>query len=470
MLKPACFAIALALLGTSTVAQNSVDLTMDQARVLARQAVLADDPALALQVAEAILAEVPDDRASLLVVAAAAPRVGDPARGRIAGARAWSQSTLPIQKYEAARLTALAAANEERFTLATFWLRRALTVAPNDQERARTLADARAVTRLNPWSSSLSFSLNPSNNVNGGAEDDDLFIDGEDTGGQISEDAQALKGWRASLSTSTQFRFHQNAQSRSHVGLSYQGTRVKLSEDTEVTEESLRNDMLRAFVSHERAVENGVVSATLSHATTAYRRLDLSSGDSAYESYDLTALTVGRRFTVSDTTSASVSVTRDRLDYSRDNISVVDRISVSGGLSFRRQNNDRVSLNLQLRRAVGDNDQYTARDQTISLSYSWADPIGFVSLSAGAGITQKHYPDYRVFDVNAPGSSFGAFVPLDGGRNDTTNFLNLNIGFPQVEYAGFVPGVRIDAARTRSNYGFADTKSLSAGFTISSAF
>ncbi len=159
---------------------------------------MSDDPALALQIAEAILTQIPDDRTALIVVAAAAPQVGDPDRGRTAGARAFAVSQTDAQKYEAARLTALAAANDQRYTLATFWLRRALTVAPNDQERNRTLRDARGVTRLNPWSTQLSFSLAPSSNLNGGAEDEASTAPGNPTG-TLSADAQAIAGWRAVL-------------------------------------------------------------------------------------------------------------------------------------------------------------------------------------------------------------------------------------------------------------------------------
>jgi hypothetical protein len=464
MLNAVRFALALALMGTSASAQTTVDLTIGQARDVATQALLADDSRLSLQIAEAILLQVPDDRQSLLIVASAAPRVGDPKRGREAGVRAWAVSTTDVQKYEAARLTALAAANEKRYTLSTFWLRRALAVAPNEDEHTRTLNDARAVTRLNPWSSNLSFSLAPSNNVNGGAEDEDLFVAGSDTGGTISEDGLALAGWRATLGFGTQYRFQQNTDSRSTIGISYQGARVWLTDDTDVTNDALGTDALQINLRHERALENGTVGISLSHTTFQYRDFKLRTKESTLENYDTTRIAVDRRLALSDRTMLSLSAIQERVDYSIDGIGRVDRTTAGVGLSFLLESKDRVTVNLSVNKADGDNVNYISHGQSLNVTYSWAEPIGPVSLSAGAGVSLRNFPDFQVFTLPS------GFAPIDGGRNDSTVSANLNIGFPQVSYAGFSPGLRIDASRTRSNVSRYDRTTFSAGLTISSSF
>ncbi len=464
MMKAKLFALALFLLGSSVSAQTTVDLTIDQARDVATQALFSGDLQLALQIAEAVLQQLPDDRQSLLVVAAAAPRIGDPRRGRMAGARAWAVSTTDIQKYEAARLTALAAANEERYTLSTFWLRRALTVAPNEDERTQTLTDARAITRLNPWSSSLSFSLAPSNNVNGGAEDEDLFVAGSDTGGTISEDGLALAGWRATLGFGTQYRFQQNADSRSTIGISYQGSRVWLTDDTEVTNEALSSDALQVNLRHERGLENGVFGISLSQSTFRYRDFKLSTKVSTPENYDTTRIAVDRRLVLSDRTLLSLSASQERVDYSIDGIGRVDRTTAGLGLSFLLESKDRVGVNLSLSKADSESVNYVSRGQSVNVSYSWAEPIGPISLSAGAGISLRNFPDFLVFTLPS------GFAPIDGGRDDRTLSANMNIGFPEVSYAGFSPGLRLDASRTRSNVSRYDRTTFSAGLTISSSF
>lgn len=462
MIKHICFAVALAFSMSGAAAQTVVDLSVGQAREVARQALFADDPALALQIAEAILAQQPDDRAALLIVAAAAPRVGDPARGRAAGARAWALSTNDLQRYEAARLTALAAAREERFTLSTFWLRRALTVVPNDQERTRTLRDARAVSRTNPWSSSLSLSLAPSNNVNGGAEEEDLRIEGENTGGRISESGLALAGWRGSLGVGVQYRFQESPQSQSTVGLSYQGGRVRITDDTQVDNESLRTDTVQLSLRHTRALENGTIAIDLSQSTFDYR-----NGALEVESYDTTRISLERRLAASDQTVLTFGADRERLDYSNDSFGEIDRTRLSFGVSHRLENGDRVGANLQIVQGSGDNGNLVSNDRTVSVSYAWAEPLGPVTLAASAGFTVRNFPDFSVFVFEANRTGF---VPLEGGRDDLRGFANLNVGFPQVSYAGFSPSLRIDAARTRSNVSRYDQSLFTVGFSLSSSF
>ena len=456
---------------TGAAAQPVLDMSVGQARSVAAQALFSGEPTLALQIAEVILAELPDDRQSLLIVAAAAPQLGDPDRGRKAGARAWALSTTDSQRYEAARLTASAAATAQRYTIASFWLRRALNVAPNDQERQRTLNDASAVTRTNPWSSRLSFSLAPSTNVNGGAEDDELSIEGDPTGGRISADGLAIAGWRSTLNASTQYRFFENPENRASVGLAYQGVRVRITEDTDVTDEALRTDVVQLSLRYDRALENGTLGVTLSEALFQYRDFDLGTLESDVEDYRTTRLGVDRRLTLSDRAAVALSASRERVLYSdTSNIPTLDRSRIGAAFTYVLDSRDRIGVNLSFGLADSDSPNSVQRDQSVSFSYTWAEPIGPVTLSAGVGATWRNYPDYLVFDPTAPGTIFGGLVPLEGGRDDQTFSANLNIGFPQVEYFGFRPGVRIDAERTNSNVSRFETTRVSAGFTLTSVF
>lgn len=450
--------MALMLLAASpAAAQTSVDLTLDEARALATRALLSDEPALALQIAQTLLAQNPDDRASLVIVAAAAPRLGDATAGRQAGARAWQLSQTDAQRYEAARLTALAAANEERFTLSTFWLRRALTVAPNDAERARTTQDARAVARRNPWSTQLSFSLVPSNNVNGGAEDATSTAPGNPTG-TLSEDALALSGWRGSLSFGTQYRIQEDQRSRTRVGLQYQISRVRITEDTTVPDEAFNTTSYEINLRHDRVLENGLLSLRAARGTYEYRDLDLGSGTTEFQNYDIWRIGLDRQIPLSDRTALSLSATREWLDYMATGIGEVDRTILGTGLSYQLESRDRLSANFTFVKSDGDSVNYTSEDRTLSLSYAWAEPLGPISLSVGGGFKWTDYPDYRLL------------LTVDGGRQDQTTFVFMNIGFPEIEYAGFTPGLRIDASQADSNVSRFDRTTLAVGLTVNSTF
>jgi hypothetical protein len=463
-------AVIGALLGSTAHAQSTVEIPLSEAREVATRALFAGDERLALQIAQTILSQQPDDRESLMIVAAAAPRTGDPRTGRLAGTRAWALSETDVQKYEAARLTALAAANEERFTLSTFWLRRALTVVPNDAERTRTLTDARAVKQRNPWSSQLSFSLVPSNNVNGGTEGEESTAPGNPTG-SLSPDALALRGWRASLSFGAQYRLHQTATNRTTVGLQSRISRVRLSEDSIVPDESFKTAFYEFSARHDRVLENGTITFRASRGLFDYRDLDLirlptpASEPAEFEvtgigrdNYKITRLGIDRQIPLSERTLLTLSGTEERLTYSNPGIGEVERTIFRTGLNYRLGNGNRVSGSLSYVDSEGDSVNYTSEDKIISASYSWAEPIGPVSLSIGAGVKQSEYPEYRLL------------FPVEGGRKDKTVFANVNIGFPQIEYAGFSPGLRIDASKAESNVSRFERTSVSIGFTINSAF
>ena len=476
-------ATLLAVLATVGHAQDRVDLSLGDARNLATQSLIAGDARLAVQLAQAILTQNPDDRAALIIMAAGAPRIGDPARGRQAGARAWRVSTTDTEKYEAARLTALAAANEERLTLATFWLRRALTVVPNDAERARTIRDARAVRQRNPLSVQLSGSLVPSSNVNGGADEQSSTEVGDFTQ-TLSDDALALEGWRASLNFGLQYRFQEAQKSRTTAGLAYQIGRVRITENTDVPDEALDTAYYEMSLRHDRVLENGTLSLRATRGLFEYRDLDLDAGTTAYQDYDIWKLNVDRNIPFNDRWLLSLSAGRDWLAYLNDGIGDVERTSLRTGLSYRLESGNRISASLGWVGSEGDSDNYTSESQSLNFGYSFAQPVelswaaffdlgaleeferrvnflrplGPVNLSLGAGVRWSDYPDYRII------------FPIEGGRQDETYSFNMNMGFPKFEYAGFVPSLRLDTSKTTSNVDRFDRTTSSIALTFQSSF
>lgn len=476
-------ATLFAVLATVGHAQDTVDLSLNDARNLATRSLMAGDAGLAVQIAEAILTQNPDDRAALIVIAAGAPQIGDPARARKAGARAWGLSTTDTEKYEAARLTALAAANDERLTLATFWLRRALTVAPSDAERARTIRDARAVRQRNPLSFQVSGSLVPSSNVNGGADEQSSTQVGDFTQ-TLSDDALALEGWRGSLNLGLQYRFQESRKSRTTAGLAYQIGRVRITESTDVPDEALDTAYYEASLRHDRALENGTLSVRATRGLFEYRDLDLRAQTTAYQDYDLWKLNVDRNIPLNDRVQLTLSAGRDWLTYLNDGIGKVERTKLTTGLSYRWESGNRLSASLGWVDSVGDNDNYTSESRSLNLGFSFAQPVelswaaffdlgafedfersinflrplGPVNLSLGAGIRWSDYPDYRIL------------LPIEGGRQDETYSFNMNMGFPKFEYAGFVPSLRFDTSETSSNVDRFNRTTSSVGLTFQSSF
>jgi hypothetical protein len=451
------FALAAFLLGSAASAQTTVDLSLDDARAIATRALFSGDSALALEISQAILTQVPDDRASLLIVAAAAPQQGDPAAGRRAGARAFALSDTDLQRYEAARLTALAAANQERFTLATFWLRRALIVAPNEAERDQTREDARFLRQRNPWSFDLSASLIPSSNVNGGAASEIASAPGNPTG-TLSDDAQALAGWRGSLGIGATYRLQENPTSRTLIGAQYQAARVRITDDVDVPDEALSTDNFEVNLRHDRVLENGSIGGQLSYAMIDYRDLDSLTLETEVQKFDVWRIGIDRRLPVGDKAEISFSVGRSWTSYELTRIGDVVRTTVGASLAYRLPSDDQVRATLSFSDSDGDNPNYISTDWTAQLTYAWAEPIGPISLSLSGGVTTSDFPQYSLI------------LPVDGGRQDTALFYSAGIGFPDASYAGFTPVLTISGSNTDSNVSRFTRDTLSAGITIRSEF
>ncbi|MEL6838968.1 MAG: surface lipoprotein assembly modifier [Pseudomonadota bacterium] len=452
-------ALMAAIYAAPLFAQN-VDLTLDDARLLARQAVAAGEFELARELATKLIEVNPEDREALLVLAVAEPQLGDADAGWAAGARAWRLSDTEATRYEAARVTALAAANGERFTLSTIWLRIALNDAPNEAARTQTVNDARAVTRRNPWSTQLSFSLVPSNNLNGGAEDEEQRINGEPDGGNLSEDAVALAGWRTTFGLRTQYRLQENRDSRTSVALQYSANRARITDDVSVPDEALTSNYAELALRHDRVLENGTISGRIAAGTFDYRSFRQSTGELSFEKYDIVRLALDRQFPINDDLTLALTAQRERLDYLSTGIGRIDRTILRTTLSYALDNNDRVSASLALTDSTGeDNSNFTSQNWTLQGTYSWAEPFGPISLAVNGGFGFNDFPEYRVF-----------IDPVEGGREDRSVFVGANVGFPDVEYFGFTPGLSITANRAKSNISRFERDTFSVGFTLGSVF
>ena len=453
--------VVAALVPASADAQERVGLTLPEAREVATRALLGGDPRLALDIAGAIVQAHPDDRGALLIVAAAAPRVGEAARGQRAGARAWRLSQTAPQRYEAARLTALAASEGGRLTTASFWLRLALVSAPDAAQEDRTLADARAVARRNPLQLRLSLSLAPSSNVNGGAQTDLSTAPGNPAG-SLSQDALALAGWRGTVGLGASYRLSETPQSRTTAGIDLQAARVWITEDTMVPDGAFDTTYAEARLRHERVVAEGLFGLALTRGQFNYRDIAgdiaLGTAEAVPEAYRLTRLSADYQRALSDDASLQVSIARERLAYDAPGIGDVDRLRGGATLGYALQSGDVVTLGFDIVDSTGDNPNYTSTERGLRAGYRWDAPLGPVTVAASGGYRWADYPDYSLL------------FPVTGGRRDETVFATIDLGFPQAAFAGFIPGLRIEAARTDSNVSRFDRDSLGARLTITSSF
>ena len=450
-------ALALFLAG-SVVAETAIDLPIPEARALATQAALSGDPETARRIAAGLLRIDPNDRAALLVLAAVEPQLGRPTQGRLAGARAFAVSVTDAEKYEAARLTALAAANEGRFTLAGWWLRRALTVAPTPADAAQTVADARGLRNLNPWSSSVELSFNPSDNVNGGAETAFNVIDGVPFVGVLSADAQALSGWSGTLNLTARYRIAASSVAQTTVSARAYGRGVLLSEQaqdflaaagSDATARNFSSALLEFGLRHDRALTNGAygLGLTLGQAWSA-----------AEFDYTFLRVSADRRLPVSDADSLSFSVSVEQRWDDDDDVSDW-RKSVQAGWTHALPNGDQVSATVGYSATESPTANNASTTQSAQVGYVLARPLGPAQVQFSAGVQVQEFNAYRI-----------GFIAVPGGRQDTRVFGTVDLFFPDYDYAGFAPVVTLNAGRTDSNVSRFAHDDLSISFAFRSTF
>lgn len=459
-LRPALCAAALALAALASVGHAQDQITPPQMRVLAIAAYEAADFVQAERLARALLQRDPNDRAALLVLAQLGVQAGRFGDARRLAARLFRAETDAAGRYAAARLTAYAAAQDERFGLAGLWLRRALTQTDDPDQIAQTIADARAVRDQNPWTTRLSFTLSPSDNVNGGARSAFNVIDGFPFVGQLSPDARALSGWAGSVDLSTRYRLASGPRYQTEATARLAGRGVWLSRDARafiaaesepgdpaITNANFGSGRIEAGLSHLVALGNGTAQVELEFGRYFSGRDDI---------YDYTRLTGTRSMTLSETAGLRFQAFGE---WRREDGAATDqRQGIEARWQGRLANNQRLGLTLGWSETLSDNRNAVNATRTLSADWDPGRQLGPVTISAALGAQWTEYPDYRVI------------FPVPGGRQDDRLFGSLTIGLPDISYAGFSPVITLGYDRTDSNVSRFANEGFSVDFGLRSTF
>ena len=101
---------------------------------------------------------------------------------------------------------------------------------------------------------------------------------------------------------------------------------------------------------------------------------------------------------------------------------------------------------------------------TLQFGYRLARRVGPAEVELSFGVQKQAFPVFYSF------SFISGFFPIDGGRNDTRVFGNVDLYFPDYSYAGFAPVVTLSVGRTDSNVGRFERNDASISFAFRSTF
>ncbi|WP_143529932.1 hypothetical protein [Salibaculum halophilum] len=421
-----------------------------QTQALARDAILTGDPGLARQLALALLEADDSDRVAQLILAAAEPQLGRPRAGRKAGTHAWRLSRSDPQKYEAARLTALAARQADQDLLAMYWLRRALTVSPTPTDHARTRNDVRRVRAESRTRLRLGFGLMPSSNVNGGAEDRLNIVEGVPVVGILSEDAVAQPGLIASADLRLSYRMDATSTALTRVDARLFQTAVWLDEpDTDLRGRDFAQTYLEFGLTHARRVSGGMLDASV----RVGRQWQAMSQEG-----DLVGAELG--FGWPGPGGKSDFRIKADLEQYWPATGADERLDWTLGLTGRTERAGGGDVSWGLSAGGTASASRNIRRSTLSLrvGYEVPDRIGPADLALHGRLAYRDYPDYTLL------------FAVPGGRQDVSMTGTISATFTDFSYAGFAPTASLSVTQTDSNVSRFDTEATSLRIGFRSAF
>ncbi len=442
--------MALAMCTAFAGQVQAQELSVNDARAVARSAMLQGNLPVADALSAALLARDPDDVEALLIRAALTRASGDPDASRDFAARAYGLAETDTQRYDAAMLAAEAEARREHFTRSQLWLRRADQVAPTDEASDLVARSYAQVAQRNPLKVQLSFSIAPSNNVNNGAET--ALIEIGDFDFYLDDSGLQLGGTEASAGLSFSYRLSEDKTQKTEVLGQLFGRKVWLDNDAKVQAPGVEGSDF----------DYGVVVAGLRHTRLIWPDTGPSQvtgviGQSWYggdEQARWGELQLGQIVARGKNAAWRISFVlreEERLD---DPIN--SSTSLGTSTEYLRQQDSGASFGIGASLRTIESDSATVDSWLAGINgrYTFA-PLGPVQPSVTASISRR---DYRSWSTTP------------GGRQDDSLSLGLNLTWTDLSYYGFVPQVSVNGRRTWSNVDIYDRNQFSVGLTAVSRF
>lgn len=471
-----CWAI-LGSTAVHAVEPKSVTLTIPQTRSAARAALAQGDDALAIRLAEGLLQADPKDAQAYYIIAHAYRRLGDPTLGRKAAGYAFRYSKHERDRYTTAQLAARMAVQEKRYTLAQYWLRRSFDYVPDERLRKQAVADFKRLRAENPWMVQLSFSIDPSTNVNSGAGDPWNEIDGSDLpAGLLSPSSLALSGAVVNSKINAAYRLNRTKTTETHLTFRAFTRQAILSKEAKELLASTpppppplpappvpdNSDFSSYFAEIGLMHSFRLGTASGDGKGNGYGQLGVTYGQSHYGGqlyYQTYKGTFKRVFTLSGGRSLGFGLSLEHRDYrgSAESDSGVVQLFHSSTLG----NGAKLSLGVNLARTKAPATAPNLRNDYAGgyVAFEPARKLGPARVSMIAGASVAQYDDYRV-----------GFFPVPGGRQDKTVQGIVSLHFEDYDFAGFSPTLTLRGRKTQSNVGRFDTEEVTLSIGIKSNF
>lgn len=409
---------------------------------------------LARMLALAVLNEEPKNATALAVLAAVGLATHEPQAARQVARRSFHLAPDKKGKFTAARLAARASVDLSQTWAAKYWLRRAIQVAPGPEAEAATVADFLALRGMSRLRFDLVLSVKPSDNVNQGAEDGLLTIDGHPTWFYFDPSAMALSGIEITANMALRYRIAGTAAAPTEIGFKAYDRAVSLSDAAkDKAPDAKASDFSNAgfdlFLLHKRALgQDRLLSAGLTFGTSFLagdRYADRARADFSL----ITALD-------------SRSQTRFGFSLERQWLAgpspAATAFTLDAGYQHRLKGGDLLAVKLELGQTISEDENQENRKIGASLRYALGKPVAGMEISGELDATARDYP------------VFFSGIFNDSGRQDLSLSASLELAMPKLGLYGFEPVLSLEASKTRSNVSRYSGEAAGIGLRIESSF
>jgi len=228
----------------------------------------------AREIALAALRAAPDNPRFMLSLARTETHASAIALGR----KAYRTTNDPQIKFYAAQTVAQAHTGAGSLTRAQLWLRRARQFAPNAEIAERVAQDFGKLRAQNPWSTSLSFGITPTSNINNGSANSEFVLPGLPLILTISGDGRPLSGIQVSGGADVRYRVLTSENSATFLTASANALTYTLSQSARAQAPSAKGSdysygVLSFGVSHRHILAKGAnpTEFALRNSRTWYR-------------------------------------------------------------------------------------------------------------------------------------------------------------------------------------------------------
>ena len=441
---------ALCVLLAGPLAAQEARLTPENLKKVAFVLLQQGKPEAALEMANALLVQVPGDTTALVLKSRAERDLGHFGAAHTAATQAWQMSQTPRERYSAALSAAQALSSDGQKFRAQFWLRRAIQAAPSARAKSIAATDLTYVRSRSRLALSFDIGLSPSSNVNNGASTDTVWFLGLPF--TLSGDAQALSGAKGRVGVAGRYRLAEQETRKTDLRFSIAQDAVVLSGSASAAAPNARGRDY-AFSAVEIGVEHSFRPGAADEVQlgTAVGR-NWYGGD-AMSRYVQGSVAYRRDLTPAVRAVGGVAVERQW----RDDVAArsADVVTLSFGLDRVLANRDRVQVQMRSSWTQSASADVDHKGWGASLDWTRAAPILRAQVSVGLSVAGRDYGS----------SPFSA-----QGRHDLTLGGEVLMAFDAVEYMGFKPVVSLETSATSSNIGLFNTRSTGLGLRVQSKF